>query len=198
MQVTVTSNTGKFLKSLKVDQKQVPYATSVAINNTMRAVAVRATSSMRHYVDRPTPFTMRAFLSARGRFKGRYARKRHLVATLIPGKKQNEYLKYTVEGGAQPFPKTHPTPGRTYPLNQYGNLPRKSTKQKKAFFIKNKKGKTQAYRRVGKNIQHIATFHKKGRYHKTFPLYSICKKTAHRRFGMEFRKAMARAIKTRR
>jgi len=196
MKMATTINTATFLKSLKADRKQVPYATSLAVNNTMKAVAIRATSTMRHYVDRPTPFTMRAFMTPSGGFKGRYASKRRLFATLIAGKIQNDYLKYVVEGGVQSFPKKHPAPGKTYPLNQYGNLPRRATKQKKAFHIKTKSGKTQSYRRVGKGIQLIATFNKQGRYKKTFPLYSVCKKTAQRRFPMEFRKAMARAMRT--
>ena len=71
MKVTISHNLKKVRKSLDVDQKQVPFATSMAINNTLQAVAIGVTSRLPHYIDKPVPFTKRAFLTNSGRFRGK-------------------------------------------------------------------------------------------------------------------------------
>lgn len=195
MQISITSNLAKFKRSIEADAKQVPYATMLAVNSTMTAVAVRVTSTMPHYIDRPIPFTRRAFLWSNGRFKGIRATKARPSAALICAPIQNNYLKFIVSGGHEAFPKGHPVPGPTYPLNAYGNLPRRATKQSGTFVIKTKAGKSLTYRRVGGKLQLVAEFIRGANYQKSFPFYDICLKTAIRRFPLEFRLAMRRATR---
>lgn len=196
MQISISSNLAKFRRSIEADAKQVPYAIMLAVNSTMTAVAVRVTSTMPHYIDRPIPFTQRAFLWSGGRFKGIRATKARPSAALICAPIQNNYLRWIVSGGHEIFPKGHPVPGPTYPLNAYGNLPRRATKASGTFNIRTKGGKSLTYRRVGGKMQLVAEFIRDAGYKRTFPFYDICRKTAARRFPMEFRLAMRRAIKT--
>ena len=62
MQVSVKSNIKEITKwTTNAQKKQIPFATSVAINNTLFDLKKEMAKQMDKKLDRPTPFTKRGF-----------------------------------------------------------------------------------------------------------------------------------------
>lgn len=98
--------------------RQVPYATALALSATVRDDLVpEARKLVGERIDRPSPFTQRAW-----RYAG--ARKRRLTAVIFAAPIQAGYLSWLEEGGVQlPRKRAHVIPvGQR--RNQYGNMPR--------------------------------------------------------------------------
>ena len=63
MQVSVKSNVKEITKwTTNAQKKQIPFATSVAINNTLFDLKKEMSKQMDKKLDRPTPFTNRGIL----------------------------------------------------------------------------------------------------------------------------------------
>lgn len=96
-------------------RKQVPFATAMAINETLDAVQHGTGPLLDARLDRPTPFT-------RGSVYRRGARKSRLVGEVGFKRVQAAYLSTLEEGGTL-VKRGQRLPGKAR-LNQYGNLPR--------------------------------------------------------------------------
>ena len=101
--------------------KQLPFAMARALTATAWDIQRHITEELPNYLDRPTPFTRKAFGVQR-------ANKRELRARVFVKDRQSRYLKYQVEGGTR-TPKGRAivvpyTRGGAIKLNKYGNLPR--------------------------------------------------------------------------
>ena len=203
MQFKVTSNIKQVQKSMgRIRKDQVPFATSLALNMTADDVAKAITAQMPQKLDRPTPFTLAAYMTKKGRFKGKRASKRNLVAVLIPGEAQAKYLELQVFGGtrtpagsalAVPFTKNAR-------LNKYGNVPNRRgglIKKKSQFIatIKGIEGIWERYGRGGKKIKLIHAFESEADYQPRLPIFKIAGGVIRNRLGRNFRVAYARAIR---
>ena len=204
MDIDVRTNVKEMTKKLsKIQKKQVPFATSLALNMTGDDVAQSVTGAMKQYLDRPTPFTLNAFMTKGGRFKGIKAKKNKLVATIIPGAAQAEYLKYQIIGGVRnPKAKKIAIPTSNARLNKYGNIPNRKSglikKPSKQFIatIKGVTGVWERYGRGGKQIRLIHGFEDNVTYQPRFPMFQIAAKTVNRRFNKNFAKALSIAMQT--
>lgn len=103
---------------LSGQEKQISFATSVALNGTGKAVVDAMPSEIERKFDRPTPFTKRGVRILK------YANKSDLSATVGFMDAQAKYMQYQIDGGdRQPGPRGIKLPGNIT-LNSFGNIPR--------------------------------------------------------------------------
>jgi len=187
-------------KALKQIEKQMPFAISSALNNTAFAVRDEEVKALTKHLDRPTPFTSRAYNVDK-------ATKQRLVAAVQARPMQAKYLQYAVDGGtktASPKGKRPIVPAMDRYLNQYGNIPRgilpALAKDRKRFFSGRPKGKGASaeglWQRDGNRLRLVVAYERSVQYKTRLPFYEVARATADRRFAIEFRKAFARAMAT--
>lgn len=125
MQIKVEHNIGQVQAWLAGQQKQVQYATAVALTRTAAVLKRELPAELDRVFDRPTPFTKRGiYLKA--------ARKDDLTAEVGFMDVQAKYLRLQVEGGTrQPGPRGIKLPGNVE-LNAFGNIPKGLTDKLKA------------------------------------------------------------------
>jgi hypothetical protein len=186
-----------------IQREQVPFATSMALNNVAADVANAVTKQMDRYLDNPTPFTQKAYQSRLGTFKGNRATKRKLYADIIPGQIQAEYLKFQINGGTRtPFQKTIFVPTRVAPKNKHGNIARGLRKkmilgEKNFFSAGDREGKTPGiYYKQGERIIPMAFYVDSADYKPIFPVNKIVEGVVKNRFKVRFDQAIRRALAT--
>lgn len=177
-----------------LQKKQVPFATSKALNDTANDVQRAETAQLPKKLDRPTPFTMRAFGVKR-------STKRKLIATVFIKDIQAEYLKYQIEGGRRTTEgKGTGVPYKNKKLNVYGNIPgrRKGLVKGKRQFIATIKGIPGVWEVRGKKRapRLMIAFEKTVRYKERFPFVKIAEGTARNRFPRRFSAALEHAMRT--
>ncbi len=98
-------------------QKQLRYATAVALTKTARAIKDALPNALEKSLDRPTNFTKRGiFVKA--------ANRDNLTAVVGFMDKQAAYLKWQIEGGTRQPTKSAQRLPTAIQLDNYGNLPR--------------------------------------------------------------------------
>lgn len=75
--------------------RQMPFATSVALNRTAFDIRQLFNYETQRYFDRPVPFTQRAFLVER-------STKQNLEAVVYAEAKRARYLRFGIDGGLRP------------------------------------------------------------------------------------------------
>ena len=198
MNVNIETNIKRVAKQMNVIQrKQIPFATSVAINETigktskqgLRAVMGR---EMNKRLDRPMPRTTTAFYFKR-------SNKRKLSATLGFKDWAAKFMQYLVHGGMRSSNKNIPVPYKHANLNAYGNI-----RGKKNGLIKNNKqfigklGKTAGvFERVkDASPKLIIGFSKFVNYKKIFPFYEIAGRYIGFTFPKKFDESLKKALRS--
>lgn len=192
IEISIKSNIDEFQAGCQHDKKQVPFAASRAINSTLKFVHRAETAALSRYLDRPTPFTLRAY-------RIKYSNKTNLSGAVYAAPIQNKYLSPQVYGGEVAFPKSHPVPGERVKLNAYGNLPRKATKAANVYAETTKAGLRGSWKVTGKKkkkITLVAHFVNRATYQQRLPFDRIATEVFSRRFPGEMAKAFEFAIKT--
>lgn len=124
IQIKIKADTKQVKRFLRnVQKKQIPFATARAITQTLIVAKKDVIRQLDKDIDRPTPFTRRAF-----RVDG--ANKKNLTGRLFAMRKQDEYLQWAIFGGVR-TPKgtafalrpAKPGPGAIR-LNRFGNIPK--------------------------------------------------------------------------
>ncbi|XLV72916.1 hypothetical protein ACKZDW_10360 [Ralstonia syzygii subsp. celebesensis] len=101
----------------KAAKQQLPFAIAKGLTQTAKVTQDKLTSALPRQLDKPTPFTMRAFgVTA--------ATKQRQLATVFIKPDQWKYLKYQVEGGVRRPAKRAVIVPESMRLNQYGNMPK--------------------------------------------------------------------------
>jgi hypothetical protein len=103
--------------ALAMAAEQLPFATALALTRTASDAANELTRELPKHLDKPTPFTMRAFSVAR-------ADKRTLTAAVFAKDAQAAYLRWQVDGGSRPPSKVAQRLPNAIKLNDFGNIPR--------------------------------------------------------------------------
>jgi hypothetical protein len=173
----------------KLHKKQIPFAAAQAINNTLFDVMKAQKAQLPKKLDRPTPFTMKAF-------KVNKAKKTELVGDIHVTPERYKYLKYAIEGGTRTGNIGVPT--RHAKLNKYGNIPqrRKGLIKNKNQFIKTIGNITGVWERNNTGTKLVVAFEKSVTYKKQFPFYKIAEGVARKKFQRNFKQALTRAIRT--
>ena len=153
MAIEFKVNSAEVARSLAADAKQIRFATVLAVNDLAKRVQDAETAALPRVLDRPTPFTMRAFGT-----KG--ATKQTMQAEVFAKQTQAKYLAPSEFGGQQVLGNARrirtPVDAK---LNAYGNLPKGfiarkiaggalSTPGKRGFFIGVVKGVNGLWQRV--------------------------------------------------
>lgn len=191
-----------------VQKKQIPFATALAITNTLHIARKDVVKQLEKDIDRPVPWTKRGF-----RVIG--AKKTLLTGKLFVLPSQNEYLFYQIEGGvrrpkgqALALPPAKHASGDVR-RNKYGNIPR--TQQARAQISKGaisaniggvagiwkvpKKTKTGKVRK-GQKLKLLLAYEKQAVYRPRFRFYERGKNSIRVNWPREFDKAFARAMRT--
>jgi len=195
MQISIKSDLKKLTKDLNnLQKKQIPFAASQAINDTLidsqKALKVQIVRKL----DRPTRSTVNSFRVKR-------STKRGLVGEVFILPWAWEYLKYQVEGGTRRSSgKGTGVPFNTR-LNKHGNIPgrKKGLVKRKNQFIATIKGITGVWQRVGKRgraVKLITAFEKEVQYKARFPFRKIVQGVVKSRFNKHFNKRLKAAIAT--
>jgi hypothetical protein len=101
----------------RLEKKQVPYATALALTRTAQDAATALNAELPQYISKPTSFTQKAFTQ-------RKAEKHDLRAVVFAKGVQAKYLRYQVLGGDRaPNKKAQRLPSNIN-LNAFGNIPR--------------------------------------------------------------------------
>ena len=196
MQISVTSNVNEVKKTLtRIQRRQIPYATSVAINNTAVKLLKVEQGAMKKHLDRPRKQTITALKLQRSNKK-----KIPITARLYFTDWANRYMVYQVYGGTRPVKTVVPLNQYGGKLNAYGSIPaRKSrgwAKKHKQFFVESK-GKTLLMRPKGRDDQAVVgVMTDNPVYKKRYPFYEIADGVVKRVFPKEFNRALAEALRT--
>lgn len=189
----------------RTQKKQIPFAASMAINNTLKQVVKAEQAQIVKKLDKPTPFTVKAF-------KINWSRKNMLHGEVVIKPAQWKYLKYQIEGGTRTKHNIG-VPTSNAKLNKYGNIPgrRKGLIKKKNQFIGtfngtsgvwerghySKSGKfTSAGKSRSTSLKLVVGFHDSVTYRKRFPFHKIADGVARSQFQKNFVKALNQALRT--
>ena len=199
MQISIKSDIAKAVKFVGAYSKQIPFATSVAMNKTINQVQTVEQAAMRRELDQPRPATIKGI-----RVKRSTKRKLEASVFVIPG--IDQFLRYQVVGG------TRPPRGRAeavpvgIKLNQYGNIPgRRQGKLAKLLarpdtFSGTVKGVSGIWQRgKGKQRQTVkllASYQDRTKYKPRFHFYQHAERTVARRWASNFNRSIAAAIRT--
>lgn len=179
-------------------RKQVPFATSLAVNEVLGDVKTNWEKRMKRRLEEPTPFTMRGVAIKR-------STKRALRGTVRIKPIQAAYLATLEEGGTRrPKGRAILVPVRQQ-LNKYGNMPKgavgRALARPTVFSGKPGKGRPGGiYQRTGrggrKGLKLLVHYTSRSRYRATLGLMPAARKTADARMPGAFFRAMQRALRT--
>lgn len=194
MRLNIKNNIKDVTKDFtKMQKKQIPFATSIAINNTLFGLRKEMSKQLDKKLDRPTPFTKRGFLVDK-------SKKTKLVGTLFLKDVVADYLQYQVDGGIRSNNKLIPVPNvQNAKLNKYGNIIGKKTglvKKKTQFFgtINGTKGVWDRTKNDGLKL--IIGLQRNVSYEPKFPFYVIADKYSKNTFNKNLIKSLNKALKT--
>ena len=224
IKLTIDQDLAKATAWTKTVEKQLPFATSVAINSTAFDVRKAFNAGTRGAFSSPVKFTQSAFFVQK-------SKKRQLIAFVFAedrrGKDRARYLRFGIQGGQRPqkgldvfFERGVPNDG-TIPngaffiptglvkTNAAGNVTNATLKRitkglnsspRGGFFIGTPRGGNRSpgiYRRSRSVLQpyFIATTDKPD-YRPRFDIQSIGNKVVQRRFGTHFNQALSKALST--
>ena len=217
IQLSIDQDLKGFDRFLNNNRKQLPFATSVAINNTAFDVKTALGKGTLGAFDQPTKFTQKAFLVSK-------SKKTALVSHVFAKDKASKYLRYGVKGGVRlpkgfelyfgglkddgtiP-PKSFFIPTSFVKTDRHGNVTRSTLKRttkgisgnpRGGFFIgtpRNNNMPAGIYRRSRKQLfpYFIATTNKPN-YRSIFDIQGIGDKTVLRNINKNFEKQMGKAI----
>ena len=217
LSLTIDQDLKGFDRFLNNNRKQLPFATSLALNDTgfdMRNAFNKGTLSV---FKAPTSFTQKAFLTTKSKKTNLVV---HVFAKDKEGSDAARYLRFGVQGGARPpkgFERYFSSLKNDGTLNSYflpsnikkdgfGNVTRATLKKvsaavqnNKAFIgtPRNSSRPAGIYERKGDNlITRFVSVNNRPTYRGRFNLQVIGDKVINRRLNQHFNKAMTKAIAT--
>jgi hypothetical protein len=195
MRVSVKSNIDEVTKwTTNVQKKQIPFATSNAINKTLFQLRKEMMKQTVKKLDRPTPFTQKGFLV-------QMAKKTNLRGMLFVKEEVEKYLKYQINGGVRSTGKQIPVPYiDNARLNKYGNVmgKRSGLIKKDTQFFGTIKGVNGIWERQKQDnrLKLIYALTRTASYEPKFPFYVIADKFVAANFDKNFAEKFAHALRT--
>ena len=172
-------------------RRQVPFATSLALNEMAEAVRDHETARLEKVLDRPTPFPRKAYAMRR-------STKRRLEAI------QARYLEAQEEGGTRTPKRRALVVPAAIRKNKYGNIARGAVKRnlaKPAVFSGTPRGGGKGpgvYQRKGKRLVKLVSYAKRARYSPRLGFKRSASRFTSQRFPVIWEKALRRAFASRR
>lgn len=197
MQLGIKNNLKEVTRGLNdVSRRQIPFATAMAINEVLGDIKKNSDKRLRRVIDRPTPFTMKAYAIRR-------ANKRTLTGMVFAKRIQAQYLQWLEDGGNRgPKRRAIPVPVK-HRLNKYGNVSRGGigrTIAKPATFSGAPTGRPGAagiYQRMGKGggkLKLLISFADRASYKPRLGFKTGARRTAMARLPGAMYRAMMRAV----
>ena len=195
MKVSIKSNVDEATKwTTNLQKKQIPFATSNAINKTLFQLRKEMMKQTVKKLDKPTPFTQKGFLV-------QMSKKTNLKGMLFIKDAVEEYLKYQINGGVRSTGKQIPVPYKdNAKLNKYGNIVGKKTGliKKESQFFGTVKGVNGIWERQKQDnrLKLIYALTRTAAYEPKFPFYVIADKFVAAHFDKNFAEKFAQAVRT--
>lgn len=199
MQLKIQSDIDKAIKALGVMKKQVPFAASVAMNQTVVDIEKVEKGAMRRELDNPRPSTVKAVRISR-------SNKRSLKASVFILPAVDRFMRYQVVGGTRPPRGETEAVPFNIKLNKYGNIAgRRQGKISKLLarpdtFSGTIKGVAGIWQRgKGRNrsaVTLLAAYENSTTYQPVFDFYRHASRTASARWPRNFNRAIRSAIRT--
>ncbi len=145
MRISYQSHFDQLPKELTVVERQVPFATSLALNETANEIRSAIRMTMEQVFDRPTPYTLRSLWVERAR-KGDLRARVTFRESAGKGLSAHKYLSPQVEGGPRSqkrsekafdrvgLPMGHYVPAGGARRDAYGNMSRGQIVQLLSYF----------------------------------------------------------------
>ena len=222
IELTIDQDFKRFERFLNNNRKQLPFATSVAVNETAKQMRLSFNKGTNVF-DRPNKFTQKAFKNTKS-YKNKLVA--HVFAVDKEGADRSRYLKYATKGGGR-VPKgfelfftglkndgTIPSNAYFMPTSyveqdNYGNVKRTELNKiirninntKKGYFVgtprNNNKFKAGIYKRDKDKLKpYFTVTTRRPRYDKMFDLERIGNKVVKRKFNTFLGIAIDKAIAT--
>jgi hypothetical protein len=188
--MSIDSDIKQLIKNIdNIHKNQLPFAVSLALNETAKDVKKGVERQLRMDIDRPTPFTQKAFIIVR-------ATKTKPTASVVIKDIQAKYLRYQIEGGKRKAKSSAPIViPRKGNQNKYGNLPRgKLAKLKGQGKLVTINGL--ALQKFKNKVKPIAFFADTAEYKKRFKFYERGISTANNVIVRHLRDSITKAIRT--
>lgn len=217
MKITISSNTKLFGKKLSnLERKQMPFATSVAINRTADKAAKAAMILAKQTFDKPKPFVLNGIYGRQGKFKfkGQLSSKRRLFAVIAPGstrslsfgkagRRVNQVLLKEARGGVlRPSGRMHPVPTQHMRRSRYGGLTRNAVDNLLAKPNVVQLGPRDGMKpgiyqrdRTGR-LKMMIAWERTVSYRPIYRFYSVVANVVRSQMSREYRKAMKHAVAT--
>ena len=219
IQLSIDQDLKGFERFTKNYRKQLPFASSVALNSTGFDIRQALNKGTLGAFDKPTTFTQKAFLTTKSKKTNLVV---HVFAKDKEGSDAARYLRFGVQGGARPpkgferyfsgLPNDGTTARYFMPTRQTkrdgkGNITRATLKKLSTrvttgtAFIGTPRNSTRPpglYVREKNNklLAKFITTNRKPTYTGRFNIEAIAGKVVQRRFNQHFDKAMSKAIAT--
>ena len=219
IQLSIDQDLKGFERFLNNNRKQLPFATSLALNDTGFNIRQALNKGTLGAFDKPTTFTQKAFLTTKSKKTNLIV---HVFAKDKEGSDAARYLRFGIQGGARPpkgferyfsgLPNDGTTARYFMPTKQIkrdgkGNITRPTLKKLSTkvttgtAFIGTPRNSTRPpglYVREKNNklLAKFITTNSKPTYTGRFNIEAIAGKVVQRRFNQHFNKAMSKAIAT--
>ena len=208
MNINISSDIKSAQKKLsRVQNKQIPFAASLAINETAENANNAVKAQARKKLDNPRPQTVNAFRV------GKRAIKSRLRCDVFILDWADEFLRYQIEGGVRRSGGAGTGVPVNQRLNKYGNIPgrRKGLVKKANQFIATIKGITGVWERghytksgkfsggkksAGTAVKLVVAFETSVKYKARLPYYKIVNSVVASKFNRNFSFALKRALAT--
>ena len=203
MEVSIKHNIADVTQSLnRIQRRQIPFATSVAINDTAFGLQKEIKRQMPMKLDRPTPWTVSGVMVLKSKKTDLQAFVYMAGARGLPKEStdRNKYITYQVNGGTRhPKKSKIPIPSKNLKVNKYGNMPRnkiRSLIKQKDVFVGNVKGIDGIWQRNKNNsgIKLMVLFENTSDYRPRLPFNRIGQGYTASKFTPSFQRALARAL----
>lgn len=196
--ITVISNINKFRRDMAAQQKKFDRVLTKTVNRTALGARKDLIEELPKKLDRPTPFTQKAFLVKQSKVVKRPS------AVILTKDIQEGYLQYAVFGGERkPKGKSIPVPFENLKLNKYGNMPRRKIKNlltKKKNFRGVVKGIYGIWQRIGgkrnRGVKLLVGFEPKTQYGVSFDFFEIVEDSVAKRWERNYSKAFRQIMET--
>ena len=218
MQISVKTDVKELTKSLnRIQRKQIPFATSKALNTVAFDVRKMLQDGLDIHMDRPTPYTKRGVQVEKSTKINLVAEVGFRSKTFGKGKgstTQASYMKRQIEGGTRKArSKAIPVPvPKNLKTNKYGSIVRgkiqKLLADKDKYFSGVPKGISDApgiwqrmpanskRKKPGGKIRMVIAWEPKTQYSKRFPFKRIVETTVRTNFRKRFDYELREALKT--
>lgn len=192
----------RWARALAADQ--VPFATALALTRTAADAATELAREMPQLLDKPTPFTLKAWSIKR-------ADKRTLTATVFAKDAQAKYLQWAVYGGDRKPTKVALKLPSAIKVNEFGNIPRAELKRLIELAKEGKRLTRARAKRTGVSAQ-VDLFYgdpgngmpvgvykrvPNGQHHRLIPLVVFPRQSAHYRQRFPMRAIVDRVVRAR-